>query len=257
MSQAGSETGNSHQLTQSPPIHIPDSFEGYPISSFCLQHVPACDLDSVLIPGGLVRDRIERLGFDISSDFANQDFTFLCVLKGGFQFFNQLLEVVRQYHRFNGEQSLEHNEAGKARRIQAEFIRLVSYEDDASKGDVKIIGLESLSSLRDKNVLIVEDIIDSGLTMKTLLKALEREQPRLVKVAALFFKRTAKNKGNYYPDCEYLPIDGWRTDFTADLMLSQTNHPPYGLRKMWDSPFRTRSSWAAISITTTTFATYR
>lgn len=190
------------QITRSPPIYIPDSFKGYPISSFCLQHVPANDLESVLIPGGLVRDRIERLGFDISSDFAKEDFTFLCVLKGGFQFFNELLQVVRQYHRFNADQSQDNIKNGKARRIQAEFIRLVSYEDDASKGYVRIIGLENLSSLKDKNVLVVEDIIDSGLTMQTLLKALENEHPKMIKVASLFFKRTPKNKGNYYPDCK-------------------------------------------------------
>lgn len=191
------------QVTKSPPIFIPDSFEGYPISSFCLQHVPVDDLESVLIPGGLVKDRIERLGFDIATDFANEDFTFLCVLKGGFQFFNLLLDVVRHYYQFNRNHSQNNLEAsGKARRIQAEFIRLVSYENDESKGTVKIIGLENLSSLRGKNVIVVEDIIDSGLTMQTLLKALEREQPKLVKVAALFSKRTSKNTGNYVADCK-------------------------------------------------------
>uniref|UniRef100_A0A6G1SAX9 Hypoxanthine phosphoribosyltransferase n=1 Tax=Aceria tosichella TaxID=561515 RepID=A0A6G1SAX9_9ACAR len=185
--------------TKSPPIYIPDSFKGYPISSFNLQHVPACDLESVLIPGGLVRDRIERLGFDISSDLANEDFTFLCVLKGGFQFFNQLLEVVRQYHRFNVDQ-VTSKANSKARRIQAEFIRLISYEDDSSRGEVRIIGLESLSSLRNKNVLVCEDIIDSGLTMTKLLAALSKEKPKLIRVASLFFKRTPKNTSNYYPD---------------------------------------------------------
>lgn len=200
--------GNNHhtnnnkciKTTKSPPIFIPDTFEGYPTASFNLQHVPSCDLERVLIPGGLVRDRIERLGFDISLDFAHDDFTFLCVLKGGFQFFNQLLEVVRQYHRFNADQSQVNLKEGKARRIQAEFIRLISYEDDSSTGNVKIIGLENLSSLNGKNVLIVEDIIDSGLTMQTLLKALERENPRLIRVASLFFKRTPKNTSNYFPD---------------------------------------------------------
>lgn len=191
------------QTTKSPPIFIPDSFNGYPISSFNLQHVPACDLESVLIPGGLVRDRIERLGFDISADFTHDDFTFLCVLKGGFQFFNQLLEVVRQYHRFNADPSLVNSKDNTARRIQAEFIRLISYEGDSSTGNVKIIGLENLSSLRDKNVLVVEDIIDSGLTMQTLLRSLERERPRLIKVASLFFKRTPKNTSNYFPDCKF------------------------------------------------------
>lgn len=197
---------NKMQVTRSPPICIPDSFKGFPISSFCLQHVPAEDLESVLIPGGLVRDRIERLGFDISTDMAKEDFIFLCVLKGGFQFFNQLLEVVRAYHRFNADQSLEGIKAGKARRIQAEFIRLVSYENDTSTGSVRIIGLENLASLSGKNVLVVEDIVDSGQTIQTLLKALENEKPNSVRVASLFYKRTNKNRSNYEPDCKYQPF---------------------------------------------------
>lgn len=200
MSNGIHQIKNGLKITKSPSIYIPDSFQGYPTSSFCLQHVPADDLESVLIPGGLVKDRIEKLGFDISYDLNQEDFTLLCVLKGGFQFFNQLLEVIRQYHRFNADTSMEWSKGGKARRIQAEFIRLVSYEDDSSRGSVKIIGLESLSSLRGKNVLIVEDIIDSGLTMQTLLKELEKEQPKSVRVAALFFKRTPKNTCNYRPD---------------------------------------------------------
>lgn len=192
------------QVTQSPTIFIPDSFKGYPIASFCLQHVPAKDLDSVLIPGGLVRDRIERLGLDISTDVAKDEFVFLCVLKGAFQFFNQLIEVVRQHHKFNVDFSAEATKTkAKARRIQTEFIRLVSYEDDASTGSVRIIGLENLSSLKGKNVIVVEDIVDSGATIQTLLNALESEQPKSVRVAALFFKRTVKNTSNYCPDCEY------------------------------------------------------
>lgn len=197
------------QHTQSPPIYIPDSFEGYPVSSFCLQHVPADDLSSVLIPGGLVKDRIERLGFDISSDLAKEDFIFLCVLKGGFQFFNQLIEVVRQHHRFNADQSMQGIKAGKAQRIQAEFIRLISYENDSSKGKVQIIGMENLASLRGQNVLVVEDIIDSGLTITTLLAALDNEKPKTVKVASLFYKRTKKNRINYHPDCKYLTCLAW------------------------------------------------
>lgn len=190
------------KFTKSPPIHISDSFEGHPISSFCLQHVPAEDLESVLIPGGLVRDRIERLGSDISTDMDDNEYIFLCVLKGGFQFFNQLLEVVRQYHRFNANEFCESKVSFKARRIQAEFIRLVSYENDSSIGTVKIVGMENMSSLHGKNIIVVEDIIDTGATMKTLLKVLDREKPNSVRVASLFFKRTIKNKENYVPDCK-------------------------------------------------------
>lgn len=192
------------KVTKSPPINIPDSFKGYPIESFCLQHVPAEDLESVLVPGGLVKDRIERLGLDIAKDLENEEFYALCVLRGGYQFFNQLLEVIRQYHRLNADE-ITAGSNKMARRIHVEFIRLVSYEDDESLGSVKIIGIENLKCLRNQNILVVEDIIDSGLTMNTLLKALHREQPKSVRVASLFYKRTIKNVTNYRPD--YIGIE--------------------------------------------------
>jgi len=44
--------------------------------------------------------------------------------------------------------------------VSVDFIRLKSYENDQSSGEIKIIGLQDLESLRGKNVLIVEDIID-------------------------------------------------------------------------------------------------
>lgn len=193
------------RVTKSPPIDIPDSFKGYPIESFCLQHVPREDLDSVLVPGGLVKDRIERLGLDIAHDLQNEEFYALCVLRGGYQFFNQLLDVIRQYHRLNTDESNIGIKQGVARRIHVEFIRLVSYEDDASVGNVKIIGIENLKCLRNQNILIVEDIIDSGHTMSTLLEALHKEAPKTIRVASLFYKRTAKNLTHYRPD--YIGIE--------------------------------------------------
>lgn len=53
-----------------------------------------------------------------------------------------------------------------------------------------------------KNVLIVEDIIDTGSTMKTLLNVLQKEEPKTVRVASLFYKRTDKNISNYRPHCK-------------------------------------------------------
>ncbi|KAG9509993.1 Hypoxanthine-guanine phosphoribosyltransferase [Fragariocoptes setiger] len=200
-----STTKTQLQVTSSPPICISDDFTGYPIDSFCLQHVPAEDLESVLVPGGLVKDRIERMGLDIARDLANEEFHALCVLRGGYQFFNDLLEVIRRFHRLNPDQSALELKSRRTRRIHVEFIRLKSYEDDSSGGDVKIMGIENLKSLKGKNVLIVEDIIDTGLTMGTLLKVLAKEEPKTVRVASLFYKRTEKNVTNYRP--HYIGIE--------------------------------------------------
>ena len=136
-------------VTSSPPICIPDGFKGYSVDSFCLQHVPSEDLECVLIPGGLVKDRTERMGLDIARDLANEEFHAICVLRGGYQFFNDLLEVIRRYHRLNADLPVENDDKSRhTRRIRMEFIRVISYENESSTGNVRIMGIENLKALR-------------------------------------------------------------------------------------------------------------
>ena len=64
-----------------------------------------------------------------------------------------------------------------------------------STGEVKIIGMDDLNVLKGKNVLIVEDIIDTGRTMKKLLKLLKEYEPKSLNVACLLRKRTPLSDG--------------------------------------------------------------
>ena len=64
-----------------------------------------------------------------------------------------------------------------------------------STGDVEIIGMDDLAVLKGKNVLIVEDIIDTGRTMKQLLATLSKYEPKSVTVACLLRKRTHLSDG--------------------------------------------------------------
>ena len=157
-------------------------------------------LQYVLIPGGFIQDRIERLACDISIDMANEPFTALCVLKGGYLFFNDLLEKIRQLYRYRLVENLPET-FDEAQQIKVEFIRLKSYENESTTDNIQVIGIESLGSLRGKNVLIVEDIIDTGKTMVRLLELLKQFEPKTVRVASLFVKRTPHSNG-YLPDCE-------------------------------------------------------
>merc|ERR1719193_1805052 len=84
-------------------------------------------------------------------------------------------------------------------QINCEFIRLKSYENDKSTDEVRITGLDSLQGLQGKNVLIVEDIIDTGKTMEKLLNTLRNYNPKSIKVACLLRKRTPLSSG-YIPD---------------------------------------------------------
>ncbi|KAJ7391752.1 hypoxanthine phosphoribosyltransferase 1 [Desmophyllum pertusum] len=147
------------------------------------------DVKSVLIPKGLINDRTERLARNICRDVSKGPLIGLCVLKGGYQFFGDLMDCIRTINS-NGEQSVQ---------MSVDFIRLKSYEDDQSSGEVKIIGSDDLSSLHGKHVLVVEDIVDTGLTMQKLLTTLQKFKPASVKVASLLVKRTPRSTG-YRPD---------------------------------------------------------
>ncbi|GFU47252.1 hypoxanthine-guanine phosphoribosyltransferase [Nephila pilipes] len=171
-------------------IVISDDDDGYPLETFCIPRHYTADLERVLVPCGLIHDRIERLARDIAQDYDDQPFTALCVLKGGYKFFADLLDKIKQYVR---------NINGPTGVISVDFIRIKSYEDSDSSGELKIMGIDNLMTLAGRNLLIVEDIIDTGLTMENLLKLLQQFKPNSVKVVSLFVKRTPKSSG-YRPD---------------------------------------------------------
>jgi hypoxanthine phosphoribosyltransferase len=81
-----------------------------------------------------------------------------------------------------------------------EFIKVKSYENDHSTGQIRIsMSEEDLLSLKGKDLLIVEDIIDTGATMSTLIDMLKRYEPARIRVVSLLLKRTQR-KHHYIPD---------------------------------------------------------
>ncbi|XP_060076783.1 hypoxanthine-guanine phosphoribosyltransferase-like [Ylistrum balloti] len=176
-------------------IVIEDGASGYPLDMFCIPNHYQGTLDRILIPGGLIKDRIERLAQDIVRDFSSEGMVALCVLKGGYKFFTDLLDRIKQMN--------SHME--KPLPLAVDFIRLRSYVDDQSSGKIEVIGGDSLENLKGKNVLIVEDIVDTGRTMERLLEHLKQFECKMVKVASLCVKRTARRSA----------IIGYRPDYTG------------------------------------------
>lgn len=139
--------------------------------------------------------------------YDGKPFRALCVLKGGYRFFADMLDRIRQFYHFG------HHSAP----FSTDFIRVKSYVSDMSTGDVTVIGLDSMESLKGKNILIVEDIIDTGKTMAALLAYLQKFQPIEVKVASLFVKRTPKSSG-YRPDyCGFEIPDKFVVGYALDF----------------------------------------
>jgi hypoxanthine phosphoribosyltransferase len=113
--------------------------------------------------------RIQALGNAITKDFEDEELVVICVLKGAFIFCSDLIKKIN-------------------RPISLEFISLSSYGDATnSSGNVRL-EMDITANIEGKNVLIVEDIVDTGLTIKTLMELMSVRKPKTVKLASLLFK---------------------------------------------------------------------
>ncbi|CAF1002018.1 unnamed protein product [Rotaria sordida] len=188
-----SKRSDDHRI-ESNPLVIEDSFEGYPLNYFNLPLHYRDDLKSVLIPYGLVQDRIEALASRIFSDLhihIPEQLICMCVLKGGYRFFSDLVSKIQNENRLRNDRSLP---------MSLEFIRVRSYVNDHSSDQLEIMGLSDLNVLNNKHILIIEDIIDTGVTMAALKTELEKFQPKTVHVVSLFTKRRKDKKCIFKPD---------------------------------------------------------
>jgi len=174
-------------------LNIPDDYQGYSSDLFCISKHYEGSVGNVLIPNGLIMDRIEKLARDCFYDMVSNNrmpLVAICVLKGGYKFFSSLLDKIN---------NLNSNHSDGSVQVSVEFIRVKSYVNDKSTGEIKITGLTKIESLENKNVLIVEDIVDTGRTMKKLLEVISEYKPKSLKVACLCRKRTTLSDG-YIPD---------------------------------------------------------
>ncbi|KAK1163507.1 hypoxanthine-guanine phosphoribosyltransferase-like [Acipenser oxyrinchus oxyrinchus] len=171
-------------------LEIPDDEKGYDLELFCVPKHYENDLERVFIPHGLIMDRTERLARDIMRDMGEHHIVALCVLKGGYKFFADLLDYIKVLNR-NSDKSVP---------LTVDFIRLKNYSNDESTNSVKVIGGEELSALSGKVCMNIEtDIVETGKTMQTLLSILNGYNPKMVKVVSLLVKRTPRSSG-YRPD---------------------------------------------------------
>lgn len=127
-------------------------------------------LEEVLIPEEQLQGRIRELGAEISADYADEDLLLICILRGGVLFLSDLMRQIRVPHCID-------------------FMAVSSYGAGARRSDGLVrITLDLTTSIRGRNVLLVEDIIDSGNSIASVLELLRLRKPRSLKVCTLLDK---------------------------------------------------------------------
>lgn len=116
-----------------------------------------------------IRARVSELGAAIDRDYVDGSLVLLCVLKGSFIFAADLARAI-------------------ARPLRVEFLGLQSYGDGTSTSGAVQITQDLTRPIEGDDVLIVEDIVDTGLTSAFLMQQLELRKPRSVRLCALLHK---------------------------------------------------------------------
>jgi len=154
--------------------------EEHPIGLF---RIPRCyqkDLSSVMIPKDVIRDRVKQMASEIHSEVGDQPVTMICVLKGAYRFFTLLVEELTEIR----HECLQ--------PVTIDFIRVKSYEDDKPTSNIKTTSLIDLSKIRGENVIIVDDISDTGRTIYNLIQILKESGAKQIWTAVLVSKRTRR-----------------------------------------------------------------
>jgi hypoxanthine phosphoribosyltransferase len=126
-----------------------------------------------------IRKEVVALAERINHDYQGKEVTFLAILNGSFMFASDLIKLIDL-------------------SCEISFVKVSSYNGTASKGRVdELIGLSSPVS--NKHIIILEDIVDTGITVDKIVSLLHKEDAASIKVCSLLYKPAAF-KGKTEPD---------------------------------------------------------
>ena len=169
------------------------------------------DIECVLITEEELREKVAAMGAQISRDFAGKDPLFVGVLKGCFIFMADLLRCVDI-------------------RCSMDFMAVSSYSGVKSTGAVKI-NKDLSEDIAGRHIIIVEDILDSGITLNYLKNFLMQRGPASISIATLMDK-PARRKAPVYADysCFEIP-DAFVVGYGLDYNERYRNLPYIGVLK--------------------------
>ena len=138
-------------------------------------------MDNILIDEETIQKRITELADELYETYGDEKVVFICTLKGAVFFTCDLLK------KYKG-------------RAFVDFLRVSSYDGDHSTGKVSLNLSVSEDSIKDQNVIIMEDIVDTGRSIDFLYDYIGKMSPKTLTTCTLLYKEkksTVKNKPDY------------------------------------------------------------
>jgi hypoxanthine phosphoribosyltransferase len=168
-------------------------------------------LAEILIDKKTLKARVKELGAEISRDYVGDDLVLICILRGGLVFMVDLMRHITVPH-------------------QIDFMAVSSYGAGSrhSSGSVRL-AFDLQTDIRDKDVLLVEDIVDSGNTIAYVLEFLRTRQPRTLRVCALLDKEERRETPVTIDYCGFVIPNKFVFGYGLDLDEYYRNLPFVGV----------------------------
>jgi len=126
-------------------------------------------LDNILLTEEDIKKRVRELAKRISLDYRGEEVLMVGILKGSFIFLSDLIRAMDI-------------------PVKVDFMAVRSYRGSETTGEVKVL-LDLREEIKDRNVLIVEDIVDTGLTLSAVKEIIQKKGPKGLRICALLDKK--------------------------------------------------------------------
>lgn len=164
-------------------------------------------LDEILIPEDILQARIAELGVHISQDYEGKNLLLVCILRGGIMFLADLMRRISVPHTLD-------------------FMAVSSYGIGARETTGRArITLDLNTDILDRNVLLIEDIVDSGHTIQSVIHFLETRHPKSLKVCTLLDKSTRREVDVPIDYCGFVIPDKFIFGYGLDIDEYYRNLP--------------------------------
>jgi hypoxanthine phosphoribosyltransferase len=170
------------------------------------------DIKEILITEEQIREKVKELGQKLKEDYGHLNPLCICILKGGALFMADLIRAMDF-------------------PLEMDFMAVSSYGASTKSSGVVRIVKDLEASVEGRHVLIIEDIIDSGLTLSYLLELLQGRKAKSVKIVTLLDK-PSRRKVDLVPDyCGFKIPDEFVVGYGLDYAEKYRNLPYIGVLK--------------------------